>query len=204
MMFDNDILYLQRLLSAEGLYKGKLDAINGPLTSAAMLEHDRLTEKTAKFYGNQGLSEKYIKTLLIVTQIQARKFLNRINKANLSGQIISSTRTYTEQDKLWGQGRNQPGNIVTKAQGGHSMHNFGLAWDVGIFDKSGTYIDEPELYRELADAGLSPAIIGGINFKNFIDPPHYQINLPLSITEIRSNFEAGTLAEHLTPCWQYI
>jgi peptidoglycan L-alanyl-D-glutamate endopeptidase CwlK len=38
-------------------------------------------------------------------------------------------RTYTEQNELWSQGRTKPGSIVTRARGGESQHNFGLAID---------------------------------------------------------------------------
>lgn len=42
----------------------------------------------------------------------------------------SGRRTIVEQDKLYAQGRTTPGEIVTKAKGGQSPHNFGLAVDL--------------------------------------------------------------------------
>ena len=39
-------------------------------------------------------------------------------------------RTFAEQDSLYAQGRTKPGPIVTKAAGGLSYHNYGLALDI--------------------------------------------------------------------------
>ena len=51
---------------------------------------------------------------------------------NLGRQIIvtQTLRTIEEQDALYAQGRTRPGNIVTKAKGGYSLHNFGVAFDI--------------------------------------------------------------------------
>ena len=48
--------------------------------------------------------------------------------------VVSGLRTAAEQNALYAQGRNGvPGNIVTNAKAGHSMHNYGLAVDVVPF-----------------------------------------------------------------------
>ena len=44
--------------------------------------------------------------------------------------VTSGRRTIKEQDKLYEQGRTTAGEIVTKAKGGQSAHNFGLAADL--------------------------------------------------------------------------
>lgn len=44
--------------------------------------------------------------------------------------ISSGFRTVAEQDQLYNQGRTVNGHIVTEAQGGKSIHNFGFAVDV--------------------------------------------------------------------------
>lgn len=48
----------------------------------------------------------------------------------------SGLRTFAEQDKLYAQGRTtgKKGAIVTKARGGQSMHNYGLAVDSAPFN----------------------------------------------------------------------
>lgn len=52
--------------------------------------------------------------------------------------IVQGLRTIDEQNALYAQGRTKPGNIVTKARGGSSYHNYGLAIDFAILiDKNG-------------------------------------------------------------------
>ena len=58
--------------------------------------------------------------------------------------IVQGLRTIAEQDALYAQGRTKPGAIVTKAKGGSSFHNYGLAIDFAILtdtDGNGTYND---------------------------------------------------------------
>jgi peptidoglycan L-alanyl-D-glutamate endopeptidase CwlK len=58
--------------------------------------------------------------------------------------IVQGLRTIDEQNELYAQGRTKPGNIVTKAKGGSSFHNYGLAIDFAILtdtDGNGSYND---------------------------------------------------------------
>lgn len=51
-------------------------------------------------------------------------------------------RTFAEQDALYAQGRTKKGAIVTKAKGGQSYHNYGLAVDIVLLidtDKNGSF-----------------------------------------------------------------
>src|SRR5688572_22238652 len=52
--------------------------------------------------------------------------------------IVQGLRTVKEQDALFAKGRTTPGPIVTKARGGKSYHNYGLAIDFAImYDANG-------------------------------------------------------------------
>lgn len=44
--------------------------------------------------------------------------------------VYSGLRTFAEQDRLYSQGRSDPGRIVTYAGPGKSLHNYGLAIDL--------------------------------------------------------------------------
>lgn len=46
--------------------------------------------------------------------------------------VVQGLRTIKEQNDLYAQGRTKPGPIVTKAKGGSSFHNYGLAFDFAI------------------------------------------------------------------------
>lgn len=100
--------------------------------------------------------------------------------------IISGNRTWAEQDALYAQGRTKPGPIVTNARGGQSKHNFGVAWDLGIFDEKGNYLPESPLYREIAPIGLELGLDCGAFWKSFKDYPHYGVKTGLSTAELRA------------------
>lgn len=64
--------------------------------------------------------------------------------AGLAVRVVQGLRTIDEQNKLYAQGRTEPGSIVTKAKGGSSYHNYGLAIDFAILvdkDGNGAYDD---------------------------------------------------------------
>jgi D-alanyl-D-alanine carboxypeptidase len=53
--------------------------------------------------------------------------------------ILSGTRTFAEQAAIFE--KHQHGRPLA-ANPGHSNHNFGIAWDVGVFNERGAYIDD--------------------------------------------------------------
>jgi len=106
--------------------------------------------------------------------------------------ILSGTRTYAEQDVLYRKGRfGDTSPIVTKAKGGHSNHNFGIAWDIGIFD-SGKYLGSSPLYAQAAAVGKVPGIEWGGDWTSFVDQPHYQLATGTTLAAVRTSFEVGT------------
>lgn len=109
----------------------------------------------------------------VATFILAAK--NLASPRNLDVRIISGLRTYAEQDALYAKGRTTPGPKVTNAQAGYSNHNFGLAFDIGIFSADGKkyHADHP-LYRELGPLGESLGLEWGGRWKTIVDEPHYQ------------------------------
>jgi peptidoglycan L-alanyl-D-glutamate endopeptidase CwlK len=102
------------------------------------------------------------------------------------------TRTYAEQNALYRQGRfGKSGKVITRARGGCSNHNFGIAWDIGVFTDMGGYIDEGHQYDQAAHLGLSPVIEWGGNWTRFVDRPHYQVLLAAPVADVRLAFESG-------------
>lgn len=78
-------------------------------------------------------SEKSIGTLLPEVQPFARALVQKAAAGSINIKIISGLRTYAEQDALYAKGRTAPGPTVTNATGGRSNHNFGIAFDIGVF-----------------------------------------------------------------------
>ncbi len=184
------ILYRQRLLACAGFYTGVLDSRWGPQTSAADSafheEYLRLQTLGGKF---DPRTEGNIASLLPQAQSRARDFMR---VAGPACQILSGSRTYPEQHALFLQ---KP--RVTKADAGQSNHNFGIAWDVGIFS-NGHYLSGETHAEELAYSELAKKIKSHLNgldwggdWKSFTDMPHYQLSTKKSLSQIRAAFEAG-------------
>ena len=140
-------------------------------------------------------SEGNIQSLQPKAQEKARAFLKQVNDGLGDGdvvlKIISGTRTYAEQDALFAQGRTKfPGPIVTRARGGQSNHNFGVAWDIGVF-KAGQYIPESELYKKAGEIGKSLGLEWGGDWKTIQDEPHFQAIKESELASTRVKFESG-------------
>jgi len=191
-LFEDDIKFLQRFLKSAGFNPGIIDGIWGSNTDRAEDEFIKKSQEIATTYGTfHQRSESNIITLHPKAQEAARQFLTRLHNAGINARIISGTRTYAEQDELYAKGRTKPGPKVTNAKGGQSNHNFGIAWDIGIFDNQGAYLPESRLYDRAAEVGLIDGLEWGGNWQNFIDKPHYQLVTGLSVATVRSHFEQG-------------
>lgn len=190
-----DILFYQRFLKANGLYKKALDGIWGKNTDAADAAFVQQSQAIATQYGTfDARSEGNIITLAPKVQILARQFLTIVTNTGKDVRIISGTRTYAEQDALYRQGRN--GNTqpkVTNARGGQSNHNFGLAWDIGLFE-NGKYIINDKKYiplAKLAKNQLTNLEWGG-DWVSFQDIPHFQHKaIATTVAGVRALFEEG-------------
>ena len=135
-------------------------------------------------------SEKVIATLLPPVQKLARALVQKAADNGIRIKILSGLRTYEEQDALYAQGRTTPGNIVTKAKGGYSNHNFGIAFDVGVFEGS-TYLTDSPKYKAVGVLGTELGLEWGGNWKTITDQPHFQLR-PVWATEMN---EKQMLAE---------
>ncbi len=119
-------------------------------------------------------SEKNIATLLPEVQPIARSLVHRAAADGIRIKVISGLRTYAEQDELYAQGRTKPGPIVTKARGGYSNHNFGIAFDVGVFEGS-RYLQESPKYAAVGALGMELGLEWGGTWKSIVDQPHFQL-----------------------------
>ena len=136
-------------------------------------------------------SAKNIATLHPVLQPLATRLIEIAEERGIVAKVISGLRTYEEQDELYAQGRTKPGKIVTKAKGGQSWHNFGIAFDIGIFSKDGkTYYGESEAYKEVGRLGEELGLEWGGGWK-FVDEPHFQLRLGLSISDLHRRKSEG-------------
>lgn len=180
-----------------------VDGIAGPETWAAI--HKRLVGKkspspTPPFRGDtvDPRSETNIATLLPEVHPYARSLVERAAALGITIRIISGTRSYAEQDALYAKGRSAPGPRVTNARGGYSNHNFGIAFDIGVFEGT-AYRGESPKYKAVGAIGLELGLDWGGNWRSFRDEPHYQLRPPWAaeltesqmLAELRARKAAG-------------
>jgi peptidoglycan L-alanyl-D-glutamate endopeptidase CwlK len=136
-----------------------------------------------------------IATLLPAAQRAARGLLAALNDGRLGpgvvAKIICGTRTYAEQAALYQQGRGAPGPIVTDAPPGYSNHNFGIAFDIGLF-RDGAYLADSPLYAVAGETGRALGLEWGGDWTSFPDEPHYQLRTPYTLANARTRVAAGT------------
>jgi peptidoglycan L-alanyl-D-glutamate endopeptidase CwlK len=184
-----DVLFYQRFLKANGFYNAKLDGSWGPKTNAADAAFVQQSATIAAQFGSfDARSESNLITLVPKAQIIARQFLKLMIDNGKDVRILSGTRTYAEQDVLFKQ---KP--KVTNAKGGQSNHNFGIAWDIGLFE-NGKYVTTDSKYKPLATLALAkfPELEWGGNWKSFPDFPHYQHKATVQgVVAVRGLFEEG-------------
>lgn len=173
MQIDRIIRQVQQELGVE------VDGKAGPQTWAAIHRRvvpisDRSLLDSATGERTNTRSERVIATLDALVQPYARALYFKARGNGITVNIISGLRTFQEQDALYAQGRTGPGNIVTNARAGHSVHNFGLAFDVGVFEGSRFLVESPR-YKAVGALGLELGLEWGGNWKTIVDEPHFQL-----------------------------
>jgi len=110
-------------------------------------------------------------------------------------------RTFAEQDAIYAKGRTVAGVIVTKAKGGQSWHNYGLAVDVVLIidGKEASY----DFSKDFDSDGLPDweeidfvfSLYGWTGLynknKNRYDLPHFQKTFGLTISECFNRHNTG-------------
>lgn len=144
-------------------------------------------------------SEKNIATLLPEVQPMARALVQKAAANGIQIKVLSGLRSYAEQDALYAQGRTASGNIVTKARGGYSNHNFGIAFDIGVFEGN-RYLGTSPKYKAVGALGMDLGLEWGGNWKSMVDEPHFQLRPSWAtdllersmLAELRNRLNAGT------------
>lgn len=150
---------IEYLISAVQKQLGvQVDGRAGPETWRAIYAHV-VSPKIGKLSSAQAIgtvdtrSEKTIATLHSEVQPIARALVQKAAQSGIQIKIISGLRTYDEQEALYAQGRSKPGIRVTNARGGYSNHNFGIAFDVGVFEGA-KYMGESLKYKAVGVLGM--------------------------------------------------
>lgn len=173
MTLDEIVRAVQTVLGVQ------VDGKAGPETWAAIYEAivdptKTLTPSVTEMTAVDPRSEKNILTLLPEVRPLARALVHKADLAGIRIKIISGFRSYEEQDALYAQGRTAPGPIITNATAGYSNHNFGIAFDIGVFEGNRYFGDSPK-YKAVGVIGMDLGLEWGGSWKTIIDQPHFQL-----------------------------
>lgn len=119
-------------------------------------------------------SEARIATLLPGVRPFARALVQKAALDGIRVKVISGLRSVAEQDALYALGRKTPGLKVTNARGGYSSHNFGFAFDIGVFEGD-RYLGDLPKYKAVGALGMDIGLEWGGNWKNPVDQAHFEL-----------------------------
>ena len=105
--------------------------------------------------------------------------------------IIHTFRTIEEQDALYAKGRTAPGNIVTRAKGGSSLHNYGVAFDFAPMVEGRPNWKRLDLFDRVGVIGEGLGLEWGGRWVKFKDRPHFQLRLGYRLKD----FQQGKVDE---------
>ena len=118
------------------------------------------------------------------------EFVSKARLFDLDLRVTSSYRSIEEQNKLYAQGRTTPGNIVTNAKGGESLHNYGVAFDIvdrkkgyNLTDREWAWLNFIWKYLTLDQTGTRGT--WGGDWTSFVDKPHFELTLGYSLSDFQ-------------------
>lgn len=130
----------------------------------------------------------------------AAEHLSQMDAAGLDARLTQGYRTYEEQNGYFARGRGgSTESRITTVRGGRSLHNFGLAYDIGIFE-GGRYIrrgSDPrydlagQIGEGVRDGMSGAALEWGGRWLRFPDASHFQFDGGLSVDAIRRRYESS-------------
>jgi peptidoglycan L-alanyl-D-glutamate endopeptidase CwlK len=106
---------------------------------------------------------------------RVRRLAEALSAEEIDIRVTQGLRSWSAQDALFAQGRNTPGAIITKAPGGYSWHNFGLAADVAVMLNGVPDWDvaHPQ-WQRIVDGCPGLGLRSGATFSSIVDYPHVQ------------------------------
>ncbi|MEK5376546.1 M15 family metallopeptidase [Paenibacillus sp. FSL P2-0173] len=141
-------------------------------------------------------SEKRLNGLHPVFKLVMEKLIDRCYARGVWVLITQGLRTYAEQDALYAQGRTKPGQVVTKARGGYSNHNFRLAADFALLLRDGRTVswdtlrddDKDSLpdWSEVVEEAKKLGLEWGGDWRSFKDMPHLQMVFGITTAQFRA------------------
>jgi phage tail protein X len=188
-----------RIADPDRLRVGQALVIPDLDTAAAALRHDSTETPVAAALTPrlQSLNQERLAQLHPGLARRGHSMVELCALAGIGVLVTQGLRSWAEQEALYARGRTAPpigpGYIVTKARGGQSFHNFGLAFDIVVLDAVGKadWDDSHPAWRKAARLGKSVGLAWGGDWKGFKDRPHFEYTGGLTLGACRALHQAG-------------
>lgn len=108
------------------------------------------------------------------TRDKAARFSDACAQAGIDILITSTYRDDESQDALYAQGRTKPGKKVTNVEGGHSFHNWRVAFDFVPIENGKCQWEDDDLWGRCGFIGEQCGLEWGGGWSGFVDKPHMQ------------------------------
>jgi len=135
---------------------------------------------------SRGINSRLLEDLHPALERGARELMRRMALAGFPHVGISSTyRNNAHQNWLFEQGRTRPGNIVTNARGGQSIHNYRLAFDIFQNIRSQEW-NNPRFFETAGRIWQEMGGEWGGEWVGFVDRPHMQYLGGLTLRDLQN------------------
>jgi len=155
---------------------------------------------TLDFVKNKSTAK--LKELHPVVLSATMKLIERSFAKSIPIIITQGYRSIAEQNALYAQGRTRPGNIVTNARGGRSLHNYGVAIDFALLLPDGKQVSWDMLrdgnangrrdWDEVVEIAKNLGFEWGGDWINFVDTPHFQMTFGLTLNDYAAGRRPST------------
>lgn len=135
------------------------------------------------------ISLKRAETAHPILRDELKHVLREAQRLMPVGYVVRYTHVYRsieEQDALYAQGRTTPGKIVTRAKGGSSYHNYGLAVDVVILKNGVPDWANKNEFNIVVSLFEARGWEWGGRWTSFPDAPHFQKNFGNNIAKLKT------------------
>ena len=128
----------------------------------------------------------------------ARELLRRMSAKGQPALVTATYRDKAYQDSLYEQGRTKPGEIVTNARGGQSIHNYRLAFDI-CKDKQGQEYTDNAFFVLAGGIWQDMGGAWGGAWTTFPDKPHMEYTGGLTLSQLQAGH---TLDQNAKMLWE--
>lgn len=130
--------------------------------------------------------------------LQAYQEAVQATPAGVHPVITQGYRTFEESDKLYQQGRTTPGEVVSNAKAGSSLHNYGCAIDFCLLVNGKEVWDVNHDWMTVVNVFKAHNFEWGGDWHSFKDYPHLQLTFGHTWQELLVKHNAGDFIPRTT------